>query len=83
MSSQGLNAGQFNAGTHYVYVPPNPTLGLPIGFRLQDSSDYTNQHNQQKIYSKQNPMDQSNSTRLKLKFARQICTNCHDGPFPV
>jgi hypothetical protein len=85
MSSQGLNGTVFSANTNYVHVSPasGAGAGIPSGFRIQSSSDYTTQLNQKAMYQNQNPIDFSNSTRLKLKFARQLCTNCNGGPFPV
>ena len=86
MSSQGLNSSVFNSNTHYIYVSPasGTGAGIPSGFRVQSSSDYTTQLYQKVIYRNQNPTDQSNSKRLSLKFSRQLCTPpCEDGPFPV
>jgi hypothetical protein len=85
MSSQGLNSTIFNANTHYIHVSPatGTGAGIPNGFRIHSSSDYITQANQKAMYQKQNPTDFSNSTRLKLKFARQICPSCPNGPFPV
>lgn len=85
MSSQGLNSTVFSANTNYVHVSPasGAGAGIPSGFRIQSSSDYITQLSQKAMYQNQNPTDFSNSTRLKLKFARQLCTNCRGGPFPV
>jgi len=85
MSSQGLNSTVFNANTHYIQVSPatGAGAGIPNGFRIHSSSDYITQVNQKAINKNKNPTDFSNSTRLKLKFARQICPGCPDGPFPV
>jgi len=86
MSSQGLNSTAFNANSHYIHVANaggTVGAGIPAGFRIQSSSDYTTQLSQKARYQNQNPTDQSNSTRLALKFARQVCTDCPDGPFPV
>lgn len=85
MSSQGLNSTVFNANSHYIHVSPGSGegAGIPSGFRIQSSSDYTTQLSQKTMYKKQNPTDHSNSTRLKMKFARQICPGCPNGPFPA
>jgi hypothetical protein len=85
MSSQGLNSTAFNANTNYIRVAPASGIGagIPSGFRIESSSDYINQLNQKAIYQKPNPTDFSNSTRLKLQFARQICPGCPEGPFPA
>jgi len=93
MSSQGLNAAAFNSNSHYINVSPAAPAagaGIPSGFRIQSSSDYTTQLNQKAIRYNQYDdrivsfnQDRSISTRLKLKFARQICPGCADGPFPT
>jgi hypothetical protein len=85
MSSQGLNSTVFNADSNYIHVSPasGAGAGIPSGFRIQTSSDYTNQLNQKAIDKNKNLSDYSNSTRLKLKFAKQICPGCPEGPFPA
>ena len=83
MSSQGLNSTTYSG---FRFVSPG---GIPSGFPVRDSSDYTNLLKQRIIYQGLRgntgrtdvSLLQGNDIRLDYNFGRIGCTGC-SGPFP-
>ena len=84
MSAQGLNS------TAYSGFRLGATGGVPGGFRLRDSSDYTKLLKQTGLYrelkgntgSTDITILQSNATRIDYAFGTVGCTACA-GPLPL